>query len=69
VPTGSWLSNVTLEGGGQEGYIVPAPNPLTDRVFVEGADNKWYLDPLPLDQIKLYKDKGVDLLQNTGWVQ
>lgn len=70
VPTGSWLSNVTLEGGGQEGYIIPAPNPLTDRVFVEGStDNKWYLDPLPLDQIKLYKDKGVDLLQNPGWVQ
>lgn len=70
VPTGSWLSNVTLEGGGNEGYIIPAPNPLTDRVFTEGsADNKWYLDPLPLDQIKLYKDKNVDLLQNPGWVQ
>jgi starch-binding outer membrane protein, SusD/RagB family len=71
VPTGSWLSNVTLEGGGQEGYIIPAPNPLTDRLFIEGDKlyTKWYLDPLPLDQIKLYKDKGVDLLQNPDWVQ
>ena len=71
VPTGSWLSNVTLEGGGQEGYIIPAPNALTDRLFIEGDKlyTKWYLDPLPLDQIKLYKDKGVDLLQNPDWVQ
>lgn len=72
VPTGSWLSNVILEGGGNEGYIIPAPNPLTDRVFDEtpaSLDSKWYLDPLPLDQIKLYLDKGVTLEQNPKWVQ
>lgn len=61
----SWLSGVTLTNT-TEGYIIPAPSALTQRTF---TDDKVYLDPLPLDQIKLYKDKGVDLIQNPGWTQ
>lgn len=62
----SWLKDVTLEGGGAEGYIIPAPSAAAQREF---KDDKVYLDPLPLDQIKLYKDKGVTLEQNPGWTQ
>lgn len=54
-------SSVVIEGGGTEGYIKPAS---AMRVV---NDDKVYLSPLPLDQIKLYKDKGVDLVQNPGW--
>lgn len=69
---GAWVNkadypatlSVTIEGGGTEGYIIPAPKPESQRVF----DNpRVYLSPLPLDQIKLYKDQGVDLKQNLGW--
>lgn len=67
---GAWIkksdypkATVTLDGA-TEGYIVPAPKPETQRIF----DNpKVYLKPLPLDQIKLYKDNGVELRQNAGW--
>ena len=55
---------VTLENNAAEGYVVPAPKPETQRLF---TDTKIYLNPLPLDQIKLYKDHGVDLKQNPGW--
>jgi len=55
---------VTLENNAAEGYIVPAPKPETARVF----DNpRVYLNPVPLDQIKLYKDRNVNLTQNPGW--
>ncbi len=47
---------------GQPGWIKPAFS--TKREFL---DERIYLDPLPLDQIKLYKDKGVTLTQNPGW--
>lgn len=60
----TWLKDITLEGGGAEGYIIPAPT--ATREF---TDDKVYLDPLPKDQIKLYKDKGVELKQNPGWVE
>ncbi|RXF68806.1 RagB/SusD family nutrient uptake outer membrane protein [Arcticibacter tournemirensis] len=67
---GAWIkksdypkATVTLEGT-TEGYIIPAPKPETQRVF---ESDKVYLSPLPLDQIKLYKDQGVDLRQNPGW--
>ena len=57
------MANVTLEGGGDEGYIRPAA-PQAYRIF----DNpRVYLYPLPLDQIKLYSDNGVELTQNPGW--
>lgn len=57
------MANVVIEGGGDEGYIRPAA-PQAYRIF----DNpRVYLYPLPLDQIKLYKDNGVELTQNPGW--
>ena len=31
------------------------------------TDPKVYLEPIPLDQIALYKENGVDLEQNPGW--
>ncbi|MEJ8800761.1 RagB/SusD family nutrient uptake outer membrane protein [Pontibacter sp. H249] len=56
-------SSVTLTEGA-EGYIIPATAAASQRLFV---DPKVYLSPLPLDQIKLYADKGVELKQNPGW--
>lgn len=55
---------VTIEDNAPEGYIIPAPKAETQRIF---DDPKVYLAPLPLDQIKLYKDHGVVLEQNPGW--
>jgi len=67
---GAWIkrsdfpgTSVTIENNAAEGYIIPAPSAATQRTF----DPKYYLEPLPLDQIKLYLDKGVDLKQNPGW--
>lgn len=67
---GAWIkkadypkATVTIDGT-TEGYIIPAPKPETQRTF---DNEKVYLSPLPLDQIKLYKDQGVDLKQNPGW--
>lgn len=68
---GAWIkksnypnSDVKIEGGAAEGYIIPAFKPESQRLF---TDPKVYLNPLPLDQIKLYSDKGVTLAQNPGW--
>ena len=47
-----------------QGYIVPASSPEVQRIF---DDPRVYLSPLPLDQIKLYADQGVNLEQNPGW--
>ncbi len=58
------LKDVHIENDAAEGYIVPAWKPESQRIF---NDPKVYLNPLPLDQIKLYKDQGVDLVQNPGW--
>jgi len=67
---GAWIkkadypkATVTIDGT-TEGYIIPAPKPETQRTF---DNDKVYLSPLPLDQIKLYKDQGIDLKQNPGW--
>lgn len=59
----SWLKDVTLTGA-DEGYIIPSPT--AKRTFTE---EKVYLNPLPLDQIKLYEDNGKELAQNPGWTQ
>lgn len=48
---------------GTAGLIKPAFS--TKREFL---DARIYLDPLPMDQITLYKDKGVELTQNPGWI-
>lgn len=69
---GAWISkadhpklasSVVLTDGA-EGYIIPAPKEASQRVF---TDEKVYLSPLPLDQITLYQDQGVQLAQNPGW--
>jgi starch-binding outer membrane protein, SusD/RagB family len=69
---GAWVSRASYPGlrssvvltGGTEGYIIPASAAASQRVF---EDPKVYLDPIPLDQITLYKQNGVDLKQNPGW--
>lgn len=69
---GAWISKADYPGtnlrveltGGEEGYIIPAPSAGTQRLFV---DPRVYLNPLPLDQIKLYQDQGAELIQNPGW--
>lgn len=58
------LKDVKIENDAPQGYIIPAWKPETQRLF---TDPRVYLNPLPLDQIKLYKDKGVTLAQNPGW--
>lgn len=57
-------ADVRIENGTAEGYIVPAPAASSARTF---TDPKVYLDPIPLDQIKLYETQGVTLTQNPGW--
>lgn len=54
------LNGITLDGT-NEGYIIPSNK--TKRTVVD----KYYLDPIPLDQITLYNNNGVELKQNTGW--
>jgi hypothetical protein len=68
---GAWINKadyagttVTIQNNATQGYIIPAPRAETQRIF---NDPKVYLSPLPIDQIKLYKDQGVDLKQNPGW--
>jgi len=53
-----------LPDSATKGYIVPASSPEVQRTF---DDPRVYLRPLPLDQIKLYADQGVELEQNPGW--
>ena len=55
------LKDIYLEGNATEGYIIPAWKPESQREF---SDPKVYLEPIPSDQITLYK--GV-LKQNPGW--
>src|SRR5690606_11374828 len=57
------LSNVVIENGAEEGYIIPAAR----QAYRAFNNDKVYLDPIPLDQIKLYADQGVELKQNPGW--
>lgn len=58
------LSASVVLTGGAEGYIIPAPAEASQRVF---TDPKVYLSPIPLDQITLYGNQGVELSQNPGW--
>lgn len=57
-------ADVKIENGADEGYIIPAPAASSQRLF---TDPKVYLEPIPLDQITLYQNKGVTLSQNPGW--
>lgn len=69
---GAWIKRsdypsnltVTIEDDAEEGYIIPVPNLANQKKFV---DPRVYLSPIGLDQIKLYKDNNVDLVQNPGW--
>ena len=68
---GAWIkksdfpaAKVTIEGNATEGYVIPAPKAESQRIF---NDPKVYLTPLPIDQIKLYSDHGIELKQNAGW--
>ena len=60
----SKLKDVVIENDAVEGYIIPASKAASQRLFTE---EKVYLEPIPLDQIKLYADQGVTLTQNPGW--
>lgn len=66
-PGGKTTARIVDESGtevaaGKPGLIKAAF--ATKREFL---DERIYLDPLPLDQITLYRDKGVTLTQNPGW--
>jgi len=58
------MKDVKIENDAAEGYIIPAWKAASQRIF---SDPKVYLNPLPIDQIKLYSDHGVELTQNPGW--
>ncbi|MDG5800261.1 RagB/SusD family nutrient uptake outer membrane protein [Marinilabiliaceae bacterium ANBcel2] len=58
------MTNVVIEDGAEEGYIVPAYREESQRRF---NDERVYLFPLPVDQIALYRDNGFVLEQNPGW--
>ncbi|HLR24492.1 MAG TPA: RagB/SusD family nutrient uptake outer membrane protein [Fodinibius sp.] len=60
----SVAKNIHVENEAEEGYIVPAYKDASQRTF---DDPRVYLRPIPLDQITLYKENGVDLEQNPGW--
>ncbi|WP_029034256.1 RagB/SusD family nutrient uptake outer membrane protein [Salinimicrobium terrae] len=57
-------NGIYLPADATQGYIVPAAAEELQREF---TDPRVYLAPIPLDQIKLYEDQGVDLEQNPGW--
>lgn len=57
------LTNLVLTEG-DEGYIIPAGAEESFRRF---EDPKVYLEPIPLDQITLYRNQGYTLEQNPGW--
>ncbi|HEY0895065.1 MAG TPA: RagB/SusD family nutrient uptake outer membrane protein, partial [Sphingobacteriaceae bacterium] len=69
---GAWIkrsdypkaTEVKIENGAAEGYIVPIDNDASLRIFY---DPRVYLSPIGPDQIQLYKDQGVTLTQNPGW--
>jgi len=58
--TADQLAGITIDGA-NEGYIIPSA--AVKRL----VEDKFYLDPIPLDQISLYRNNGVELKQNTGW--
>ncbi len=69
---GAWIkrsdypkaTTVMIENNAAEGYIIPIQSAASIRLF----DNpRVYLSPVGPDQIKLYKDQGVELTQNPGW--
>lgn len=64
VMTGAWLGSVPAGSTikiNDAGYIDFFPG--NSRTF----EDKYYLDPIPLDEIILYENKGKTLEQNPGW--
>ncbi len=64
VMLGAWIDKApagTTIGVTNDGYIEFFPG--NSRTF----DEKYYLDPIPLDEIILYENNGVELKQNPGW--
>jgi len=59
-------TGVMIENNAAEGYIQPVQNVASFRIFY---NPRVYLAPIGPDQIRLYKDNGVDLKQNPGWEQ
>lgn len=59
-------TGVMIENNAAEGYIQPVQNVASFRIFY---NPRVYLAPIGPDQIRLYKDNGVDLKQNLGWEQ
>ena len=57
------LESITLDREGNAGYI----KPILSESVMRQYSQKDYLYPIPLDQITLYKTKGVELTQNPGW--
>ena len=57
-------ADVTLDGEGEQGYIVPSTQQQSQRRLY---DERVYLNPIPLNQITLYRDNGAELSQNPGW--
>ncbi len=58
------LNELILDRPGREGYIIPAPRAESQRLF---DNERVYLNPLPIDQITLYRANGAELTQNPGW--
>lgn len=58
------LDQMVLDREGNEGYVVPAWRAESQRIF---DNERVYLDPLPIDQITLYRESGSELAQNPGW--
>ncbi|HLR90038.1 MAG TPA: RagB/SusD family nutrient uptake outer membrane protein [Balneolaceae bacterium] len=57
-------ADVTLDGEGEQGYIVPSTQQQSQRRLY---DERVYLNPIPINQITLYRDNGAELSQNPGW--
>lgn len=59
----STLNGIRLDRPGNAGYI----KPILDESMLRTYAEKDYLYPLPVDQITLYKEQGIELKQNPGW--
>jgi len=58
--TADQLAGISIDGT-NEGYIIPS------AAVKREVEDKFYLDPIPIDQITLYRNNGVELTQNPGW--
>lgn len=67
VMLGAWIGSlpagIKSVGVNENGYITYPEDSPKDREFNE----KYYLDPIPQDNIILYENKGYTLEQNPGW--